>query len=75
MTEVKITRLPPGVALGAGDLHAWAKRRLAGRGGVPLTRAERKIAAKRSEAQDGTARWLAAAERRQRKTNNRSNDE
>jgi hypothetical protein len=64
---VRITRLPPGTALGAGDLHTWAKRRLAGRGGVPKTRAERKVAAARSEAQDATAQWLAAAERKARR--------
>jgi hypothetical protein len=32
---VKITKCPPGKALGAGDLHTWASRRLSGRSGVP----------------------------------------
>lgn len=35
MTEIKITRYRPGRAIGAGDLHAWASRRLAGKSGVP----------------------------------------
>ena len=28
MSEVKITKLPPGAAEGAGDLHRWAQNRL-----------------------------------------------
>jgi hypothetical protein len=31
----RITKLPPGVAPGAGDLHRWASRRLAGWSGTP----------------------------------------
>jgi len=34
MTEIKITKLPPGRALGAGDLHEWAANRHAGWSGV-----------------------------------------
>jgi hypothetical protein len=66
MSAVKITRLPPGVALGADDLQRWAHRRLAGRSGMRLTRKERKVAAARSEDGDATAKWLAAAERKAR---------
>jgi hypothetical protein len=63
---IRITKLPPGEALGARDLQNWAHRRLAGRSGVRLTRKEKKVAAARSEAQDATARWLAEAERKAR---------
>jgi hypothetical protein len=34
MKEVKVTKLPPGRALGAGDLHYWSSNRLAGRAGT-----------------------------------------
>jgi hypothetical protein len=34
MTEIKITKCPPGVALGAGDLQRWAHNRTLGRSGV-----------------------------------------
>jgi hypothetical protein len=33
--EVKVTILPPGRCEGAGDLHAWSGRRLAGLTGMP----------------------------------------
>jgi hypothetical protein len=33
---VKITKLPDGAALGAGDLQRWAHNRLSGRSGVSL---------------------------------------
>jgi hypothetical protein len=32
---VEVTKCPPGIAKGAGDLHAWASRRLVGRSGLP----------------------------------------
>ena len=32
--DVKVTKCPPGVALGAGDLHQWASRRRSGSSGV-----------------------------------------
>ena len=35
MSDVKITKCPPGVARGAGDLHRWASRRRGGSSGVP----------------------------------------
>jgi hypothetical protein len=56
MVEVK--KLPPGVALGAGDLHRWSKQRLLGRSGVPKTKSERKLAKAREEARDPASRWL-----------------
>jgi hypothetical protein len=34
MNEVKITKCPPGIALGAGDLQRWAHNRSLGRSGV-----------------------------------------
>jgi hypothetical protein len=34
MSEVKVTKCPPGVALGAGDLYRWASRRHGGRSGM-----------------------------------------
>src|SRR5215471_16740878 len=34
MSEVKITKCPPGTALGAGDLQRWAHNRSLGRSGV-----------------------------------------
>lgn len=40
--EVKVTVLPPGRAVGAGDLQAWALRRSAGEWGVPETKKEKR---------------------------------
>jgi hypothetical protein len=34
MSEVKVTKCPPGRALGAGDLQAWAHNRRLGRSGM-----------------------------------------
>lgn len=65
---VRITKCPPGKALGADDLQRWAHQRLRGRSGVPLTRKEKKLAAARSEAEDATARWLAQAEHQARRS-------
>jgi hypothetical protein len=65
---IKITKLPPGKAIGADDLQRWAHQRLRGRSGVPLSKRERKIAAARSEDEDATAKWLAAAERKARRS-------
>lgn len=39
---VTVTKLPPGKAIGAGDLHRWGMRRLQGKGGMPETKQERK---------------------------------
>jgi hypothetical protein len=41
--KVKITKLPPGEAIGARDLRTWASRRAAGRAGVPTTKTERAV--------------------------------
>jgi hypothetical protein len=60
---VRITKCPPGVALGAGDLHRWASRRLGGKGGMPMTKLERQAAEKRKP-KDRADRWLEAVERR-----------
>jgi hypothetical protein len=68
MSAVKITKLPPGEAIGARVLQDWAHRRLAGRSGMRMSRKERKVAAKRTEAEDATARWLAQAERKARRS-------
>ncbi len=38
----KITKLPPGKALGADDLHEWASRRAVGQAGVYVSQDERK---------------------------------
>jgi hypothetical protein len=62
MSEVKVTRLPPGKAIGCDDLQRWGKQRLLGRSGVPKSKAERKLA----EREDPTAYWLAQAERKAR---------
>lgn len=32
---IKITKLPPGKAIGADDLQQWSRQRNAGRSGVP----------------------------------------
>jgi len=64
MSDVKITKLPPGKALGADDLRRWAHQRLRGRSGVPMTKREKKLAGKHDEPKDAAARWLAEAERR-----------
>jgi hypothetical protein len=63
--KVKITKLPPGRALGAGDLHEWAQRRNAGRSGVYVGKTEREQQARRLE--DAADRWLRRAERRERR--------
>lgn len=63
---IKITKLPPGEAMGARDLQNWAHRRLAGRSGMRMTRKEKKVAKARSDDEDSTARWLAEAERKAR---------
>jgi hypothetical protein len=39
---VKITKCPPGKALGADDLTTWAQRRATGKVGVPTPRKEEK---------------------------------
>jgi hypothetical protein len=61
---VQVTKLPPGVALGAGDLHEWAQRRNAGRASVYVSKEERERRDKRRE--DRADRWLRAAARRKR---------
>ena len=73
---VKITRCPPGRAYGCDDLHRWASRRIAGRSGVPLSKAERKLGKRETfdECMDAaTDRWVEQAERRQR--NNKTSDD
>lgn len=49
---VHITRLPPGQATGADDLHKWSQRRNVGRAGV---KPEKKPKPK----PDAADRWLA----------------
>ncbi len=39
---VKITKLPPGKAIGADDLQGWSRQRNAGRSGVPDDRQKEK---------------------------------
>jgi len=58
MSEIKITKCPPGAAYGADDLQNWAKRRLAGRSGIRMTKKKRKAAAEKAERQDDAAYWL-----------------
>ena len=38
---IKITKLPPGEAMGARDLRKWASNRRAGGSGVPLSKKQR----------------------------------
>jgi hypothetical protein len=66
--SIKITKCPPGEALGARDLQRWAAQRLKGGSGVPLSKRERKLAKKRAEDEDATARWLRQAEARARRS-------
>ena len=70
MTEIKIKKCPPGRAYGADDLRKWAKQRMSGGSGVPISKRARKFAKARSEAQDKTAQWLRQAERKARKDQN-----
>jgi len=64
LDAMKITKLPPGEAVGARDLQTWSSRRAAGRAGVPLTKKERRERdwARRDRGQ----RWLDRAEGRRR---------
>ena len=62
---IQIKRLPPGAALGAGDLHEWAQRRNAGRASVFVSKEERARRAKRGE--DRADHWLRGAARRKRR--------
>jgi hypothetical protein len=41
--EIKITKLPPGRAIGAGDLHSWSTNRMTGRTGSSMNRQREKL--------------------------------
>jgi hypothetical protein len=57
--EVKVTKCPPGRALGCDDLQRWASSRSAGRSGVRSSREDReKLKAWRPNL-DAADRWLA----------------
>jgi hypothetical protein len=75
MAEAKITRLPPGEALGARDLEHWASRRLAGRAGMPMSKMKRELAAQKRERDDPVAFWLKRKERRLAAEQNGGNTE
>jgi hypothetical protein len=63
MSEVKVTLLPPGEALGARDLQRWALRRVKGQSGVRPNRRERKALAEwKKQKFDAADRWLARRE-------------
>jgi glucuronate isomerase len=55
---MKVTKCPPGVVPGAGDLEQWALRRMAGKSGVPGKRRERTT---KGDA-DRNKRWSAWVE-------------
>jgi hypothetical protein len=61
---MKITKLPPGEAVGARDLQTWASQRSAGRAGVPVGEKERKALAWKRR--DRAQRWLDWIERKRR---------
>jgi hypothetical protein len=62
--EIKVTKCPPGEALGARDLQRWAQRRAAGWSGVRSGQKERIAAAKFERPNlDAADRWLARATR------------
>jgi hypothetical protein len=65
MSEVQITRCPPGRALGCDDLQQWASRRSAGLSGTFVSKHEREQKQKRFK--DRADRWLEGAERRPRR--------
>jgi hypothetical protein len=48
--EVKVTKLPPGEALGARDLQVWGHRRTVGKAGLPPTREQRNQIKQRQQA-------------------------
>jgi len=68
-TGVKITKLPPGEALGARDMQHWAERRMKGQSGVPPTRQELKRLGKTRKL-DAADRWLREQERKGRRRRN-----
>jgi hypothetical protein len=56
---VKITKCPPGKALGAGDLMAWSHNRQLGRTGVSgQGKADLKAWARNRPQPDAADRWL-----------------
>jgi hypothetical protein len=61
---VKVTKCPPGRALGCDDLQQWASNRSAGRSGVRSSREDRK---KLAERRDDADRWLAQYDRKGRR--------
>jgi hypothetical protein len=61
---VRITKCPPGTALGARDLHRWSLNRARGRSGVSTPKRERKLLKQHSKPKlDAADRWLARYDR------------
>lgn len=56
--EIKITKCPPGEAIGARDLQKWGQRRTIGQSGVPLSRKEWLRQKKREKNKDPAEKWL-----------------
>ncbi len=50
---VKVTKCPPGEAIGARDLQKWGRRRAAGKGGAGRTKKDRSAPGGASEATVG----------------------
>lgn len=59
MSDVKVTVLPPGEAIGARDLQQWSHNRRLGRSGVSMPREKPK--------KDAADRWLERHARWQKK--------
>jgi hypothetical protein len=53
---VKITKLPPGKAMGADDLQRWSRQRNAGRSGVSEDRREEKRLQEQKQRREGWQR-------------------
>jgi hypothetical protein len=58
---VKITKLPPGKAIGADDLQNWSRQRNAGRSGTRDDRQEEKWLRKQKQRR---AKWLSKHRRK-----------
>jgi hypothetical protein len=54
---VKITKLPPGKAIGADDLQIWARRRNAGLSGVPDDRQQENLLHKQKRRRKKRKHW------------------
>jgi hypothetical protein len=61
---VEIVRLPPGVAVGAGDLEAWARRRSVGRSGVLASGVGAAVAKRAKKRARARKKYLSGAQYR-----------